>query len=1199
MNTSKLFFPFILLIFLPVLQTSAQGINDDPIGKNEYFINEYPYWVDMMNDPTINFYDVQEAFNEYFSDKPKGKGTGWKQFKRWEWFMEQRVYPSGERIPQAQAWNEMKKFKKLYPSDGNLPRGNWEDMGPHDYLNNTGHWNPGLGRINVIERDPDNQDIIYFGAPSGGLWRTTDEGGHWEILTDHLPVIGVSGIALHPDDPDIIYIGTGDKDANDNYSIGVLKSTDGGYTWMETGLNWQVTQGRTIAKLMMHPDDPKTLFAATTSGLFRTQDDGDTWTKLLNGDIDDLEFKPGDPDIIYALTKKLYRSTDGGENFSLVSSATSSGRAQIAVTEANPDYVYFFSSTGGIYRSEDSGETFTFRSNNPSPGYQSWYDLACAASHVDADEFHIGEINTFRSLDGGFTWTQTTDWTWNNGIGYTHCDIHELVFYGGTLYVGSDGLICKSENSGNSWTDLSLGINIRQFYRIGASQNSLYKILGGSQDNGTSVYTEFFWHEWLGADGMECAVNYENENIVYGTSQNGIFYKSNQGGNFGNVNITQPGGGNWITPFVMHPTNPDILYVGNDRIRKTTNGMNSWTTLLSGGGNFNTMAISRSNPDYLYATRGSSIYRTDDGGQSWTDISFGLPNYYITYVTVHPSNSEIISISFSGYEEGEKVYISYDAGNNWENYSANLPNLPANCVVFADDPLNGLYTGMDVGVYYRDDGLTEWESFMEGLPNVIVNELEIHYEAGKIRAATYGRGLWESDIRMNEPIADFSASHTLIPVGCSIDFTSLSSGPPQEYQWTFEGGEPETSTDKDPSGITYNNEGTYSVSLTVSNIMGTNTLTREDYITVSSTLLPEPDFSASETFACTDAVISFTDETDYCPAAWTWVFDPGSVLFLEGTNENSQNPVVQFLERGSYNVTLHAENNNGSSSITKENYIVIGGALLPFTEDFEEGFDDSKGWTIENPDNGKTWEIAEVGGCPSGSKAAMVNIFQYLVPQGPRDRLISPPINLEEALPGTKLSLKHAYAKKYPSITDSLIIYISDNCGGSWSRIFSGGDDGSGNFATHELTTEEFFPETEEDWCGAGYGSNCIDVDLTEWIGMPDVKFMFETYHFLGNNIFIDDIMITGPVSVDDETGIEEGIQIFPNPTSGIINIRIYNLMEDTRIEVVNLHGQIIAIKDAGKEQVHTFNLSNYPEGIYFIIVNSESKQLVEKVVLQ
>ncbi len=738
----------------------AQTNQKNPQQTTAVDYSENPYWVDMMKDLSVNFYDVQSAFTTYFKDKPTGKGSGWKQFKRWENFMESRVFPSGQRLDHAQVWNETMNYRKNNPKKDNSPKSNWTPLGPTTWTNITGHWNPGIGRINVIARDPFDAMTVYIGAPSGGLWKTTDEGGSWEVLTDNLPILGVSAIAIHPTNTDIIYIGTGDKDANDNYSIGVLKSTDGGVNWDLTGLDWNIGQNRTISKLLINPENPDILFAATTNGLYKTTDAGANWYSVQTGDIDDMEFKPGDPSFVYACTQKFYKSTNDGESFTQISGVPTSSRAQIAVSDDNPDYVYFFSYQSGVYRSENSGDSFTQRSTEPNQGSQGWYDLAFAVSHENAEEVHLGEINTWRSLNGGQSWTKTTDWQWGNSLGYTHCDIHEMVFYGGTLYVGSDGLVSKSIDNGNNWINFTEGISIRQFYRIAGSKTNSYKLMGGSQDNGTSVYTNDYWHEWLGADGMECAINHTNENIVYGTSQNGQFYKSNNGGNGGSVNITQPGGGAWVTPFVMHPIDPQTLYVGTTNVRKTSNGMNSWTTISNlGSGNIRNMYISESNPDFLYVSKDETIYRTMDGGNSWDNVSGGLPNLFISYIAVHPLYPETVAVSLSGFSNANKVFISYDAGTTWENFSDNLPNLPVNCVIFHKDENMGMYVGMDVGIYYCDNSMEEWEAFFEGLPNVIISEMEIHYESGKIRAGTYGRGLWESDI------------HPVVPMDIVTSFT--------------------------------------------------------------------------------------------------------------------------------------------------------------------------------------------------------------------------------------------------------------------------------------------------------------------------------------------------------------------------------------------------------------------------------------------
>ncbi len=1148
----------------------------------------------MMKDPGVNFYDTREAFHVYFEGRDKGKGTGYKQFMRWAAFMEPRVYPTGERFAGDQLWNEMEKYKRQHGLPNKEFRNVWIEMGPRTSQNVTGHWSPGIGRINVIALAPDDPQTIYIGAPSGGLWKTTDEGQNWVCLTDNLPVIGVSAIAIDYTDPDIVYIGTGDKDAANTYSTGVLKSYDGGQTWNLTGLEWSIYQNETIAKLLIHPDDPNTLFAATTYGLMKTTDGGDTWYRVKNGDIDDIEFKPGNPDVVYACTKKLFISTDGGENFEQTpASLPTNYRVQIAVTEANPEYLYFFSSGDGIYRSEDSGMTFTKKSDSPTPGNQSWYDLAFAASHVNAEEIHCGEFNTHRSLDGGQTWTMTTDWTWGNPLGYTHCDIHEMVFYGGVLYVGSDGLISKSVNSGDDWTNLTEGIGIRQFYRIGTSKSEPYMILGGSQDNGTSVHSLTYWHEWLGADGMECVVDWSNPDIVYGTSQGGTFYKSNTGGNYGYINVAQPGSGAWITPFAQHPTESNTLFVGTNQVKKTTTGMMNWTTISNlNGGYIKALALAESNPDYIYVSKDSKIYRTKDGGIHWTEITGNLPDLYITYIAVHPSNPELVAISFSGYEDGNKVFVSENAGNTWENISGTLPNIPANCVTYYNSPDNGLYVGMDVGVYYRDKSSDDWEPCFEGLPNVIVNELEISYAINKIRAATYGRGLWECDVLQKAPTAAFEVSETTIPTFCTLQFENTSSGLNNEYLWTFEGGDPTTSTEEDPE-VLYETPGVFDVELIVTNEVGSDTLKYDDMITVVDGLLPQPGFVADDSVVCLSRTVTFEDLTGYCPTAWQWSFTPNTVEFVNGTGPSSVNPEVEFQEATTYSVTLTVENASGQASLTKENYIYAGGFFPPFTEDFETGIITAGNWTVINEDNDKTWEIVTPQFTPDGTHAAMMNFYGYYG-INERDRLVSPPVNLMD-MDVAALHFVYAYAQRF-SQTDSLIVYASTDCGESWQRIYANGPDGTGVFATAPGTSAFFDPSSADDWCGQGYGATCVSLDLSDFVQHSGVMFMFEGYNRFGNNLYLDDIEVSQFVGISDNNPVGDGVMIFPNPAPGEVTIRL-DTRETARIEIVDDKGNTViqrSLHGAGNFDVH-----NLARGVYVVKIITGRKVLIRKLVLR
>jgi hypothetical protein len=226
-------------------------------------------WVELMNDPTVNFYDIQDAFYEEWDGIDYERGKGWKQFKRWEWYMEPRVFPTGDRIQTQKAFEERKAFEAEYGTSMEKSTG-WSPLGPDDWQSIS--YNPGIGRIKVVAEHPTNDQILYAGSPSGGIWKSTNGGTTWMPLNDDFPTLGVSGIAIDHSNPQTIYIATGDKDGSDTYSIGVVKSTDGGTTWNNTGLSHNLTKSLVCRELVMHPTDPNTLLVATNDGLYKTVD---------------------------------------------------------------------------------------------------------------------------------------------------------------------------------------------------------------------------------------------------------------------------------------------------------------------------------------------------------------------------------------------------------------------------------------------------------------------------------------------------------------------------------------------------------------------------------------------------------------------------------------------------------------------------------------------------------------------------------------------------------------------------------------------------------------------------------------------------------------------------------------------------------------------------------------------------------------
>ena len=267
---------------------------------------QYPYWIAMMQDPNANFFQIQRAFNIYWTNRPITKGCGWKPFKRWESSMQWRISADG-RMPAPDA---VKKAFDEYMLGLKSPAsiaGNWVSQGPSDLPADKGY--KGIGRVNAIAFHPTNPDIIYLGAPAGGFWYTTTGGNNWTTTTDALPTLGVSAIVVNPHDPNTIYIGTGDRDASDAPGIGVYKSTDGGLTWSASGNG----MGNAIVGcFLIDPINSLVVLAGTSAGLYRSVDGGANWTLQHTGFVKDMAFKPGNSDVVYATYSGAFlRSTDG------------------------------------------------------------------------------------------------------------------------------------------------------------------------------------------------------------------------------------------------------------------------------------------------------------------------------------------------------------------------------------------------------------------------------------------------------------------------------------------------------------------------------------------------------------------------------------------------------------------------------------------------------------------------------------------------------------------------------------------------------------------------------------------------------------------------------------------------------------------------------------------------------------------------
>lgn len=722
-------------------------------------IHSQPDYLLMIDNGNYKVEDVQQSAEAYFQDKPQGRGSGYKQYKRWEYMALRMMDEEGYLKSSDFYINELNQFNAALNSNANnraALNDHWEEMGPVSF-NATSSWNPGVGRITGFSIDETNEDHIIVGAQTGGVWKTTDGGQNWQPLLDFFSNLSVYSTAMEPGNSNVYFFGS----TNGR----MYKSTDAGATWSQIGS----AGNSVINKMLIHPTNTSLMFASSqNSGIYRSTDGGTSWTSIVSDNRGyDIEFKPGDFNTVYASGNSFHKSTDGGATFTTITGFDDTGAKMIGVSPNDANVVYVLEANESVfnafYVSSNSGDIFTKLDHSGKNyfGYslvgddnsgQAPRDMDIDVNPNDINEVHIAGVHTWRSLDGGTTFEPTSHWIPGtaaaNNIGYNHADVDIIQFYGSTLYTGTDGGIFKATNTttlnSDYYTNITEGLGIRQFYKIGISQTDPVIVSGGSQDNGTSFYTDSEgWRDWLGADGMETFIDKNNSNIMYGTSQFGNLYRSTNGGlSYNGLNEPGSGQGNWVTPFEQDPLVNNTIYLGYNQVYKSSNSGASWTAISQNfGGNLDHLKIASSDNNVIYASRGPQLFKTTTGGGTWQQLS-GFTGS-INSIAIHPTNPNKVAIASSNLP---KVYITDDGGQSWEPINSGLPNFQALAVVWQDNGVDGLYLGMNYGIYYIDNTFTEWQVFNNNLPNVIINELEINEVQDKIYAATYGRGLWVSPV---------------------------------------------------------------------------------------------------------------------------------------------------------------------------------------------------------------------------------------------------------------------------------------------------------------------------------------------------------------------------------------------------------------------------------------------------------------------
>ena len=718
-----------------------------------------------------------------------------------DYLFAQRSYPSGQ-IDQESYFEALKyqqRNKQMISKAFDKP---WMAHGPVSYC----------GRITDLEMPPNDQNIIYAGSASGGIFKSEDRGASWLPIFDEAKSLSIGDLAIYQNDPKIIYAGTGESNAGGGSlaydGVGVYKTEDAGVNWKELG----PSKIGSIGKIAIDPNDSDRVYVAAMGSLFenneergvyRSKDGGTSWENVLmvsdsTGAID-LAIDPNNGDIVYAAmwerirkpygrkyggaTSGIYKTIDGGDSWveltnGLPQNPSEKGRIGLAIapSDANIIYAFYAAENGfitGIFKSEDAGmswEQKSFEGIDNVPYI--WWFGKIFVDPQDPDHLFATSLNLAESIDGGESWTRV--------FVNAHVDHHSVFIHPqnpALILNGNDGGVNLSIGLNPIISDYLNGINNFQFYTCEIDPVSPNIIYGGAQDNGTNRIKSdgSGWERIYGGDGFRVQIDPNDNARIYCESQYGnIVVSSNGGQGFLPANDGISGSSNWNTPLILDPLDSDVLYTGTDRLYKSTNQAENWTAVSnslvndnnpSGNitfGSLTTIDVSSLNNEIVYVgTDDGNVWVTTDNSASFTNISSGIPQRWITSITHDPWLESGVYLTVSGFrfaESDSQVFYSDDFGANWISIASNLPDIPVNDIIADDLFKEVLYLATDIGVFVSEDKGENWSPLGFELPNVPILDLDFDSQSRKLAAASFGRGIFSYELPLLSSIEDAAIS---------------------------------------------------------------------------------------------------------------------------------------------------------------------------------------------------------------------------------------------------------------------------------------------------------------------------------------------------------------------------------------------------------------------------------------------------------
>lgn len=708
------------------------------------------------------------------------------------YWLRERAYP-GKKVD-YNAYRLAAEQVAQMPSEGAASDGtpaSWQYLGPINldvpYRTYYGV-RPINGRANAFAVDPSNTNTFYLGSANGGVLKSTDRGTTWTHLTDYWPFLTVSSLAIDPANPQTVYAGTGDFPGGKNFTMGVMKSTNGGASW--TQYTHPDFANAEISSIVIDPENPQivtmTCGRGTAGGgyIMRSTNGGVTWSRAINSfgqwfrvELGPLE--PGNVRMYYAVGSgidNIWKSSDRGVTWTRMATPYTSSvtTIQVAASPVNPGTVYLMSYLA-IYKSTNYGATWTNVTAGFPNGssnyfwsqfsYNWFFDVSSAPGNVDV--IYVGAIDCAQSPDGGATWRSIGGPTFS-GVALTHNDQHYIAVdptNPNRVHMGGDGgafeYVYNPSTSTGTWNYFSRDLGITQFYKIAVHPTNPDYVMGGTQDNATphSLGNLGLWDNVGGGDGGFCCINPNNTNVQYATSQSLNIYRTGNG--WASSSGINPSTGTepraFIAPIVLDPNNPNLLYAGTNFLYRRNDSTGTWTNRLGGqqlsaSGVINEITIARGDSNRIYTgSNAGEIWTSGDGGSTWRNISTGFPNRSVTSIQTNPIKpTEIyVTVSSTGTAHLWRCPDTTAATIVWQDVDGSgltgVPNTPTSVVVL--DPFdfeNVWYVGTDLGVFKTEDAGATWTNATQplGLPNTSIGDMEIAPATGYLTAGTFGRGMW-------------------------------------------------------------------------------------------------------------------------------------------------------------------------------------------------------------------------------------------------------------------------------------------------------------------------------------------------------------------------------------------------------------------------------------------------------------------------